>query len=516
MKTKIFLFLLSLISLVSCDKYLEEKPLDKLTSDTFYTNDQNLDQAIYGAYSTILYYWRDSRGAGGNIYTMGEVRSDDITLPTDGANYSAIYPFETYNFNASDGNIRGLWSALYQGVSRANVIIEKVTPLAIGVTELKKYTVLAEAHALRGYLYYQLVRYWGDVPLLVKSIGSGNDENMYPARETTAKVYEQIVKDMKASLGEGSDPKIILPVSTGGTNSARLSRGAAYGLLAEVYLTIKDWTNAALYAKKAIDLNLYGLWPEYKDVFSMVNKGKAVPTDTKGRKGRIEGIWEMQFYQEIDPGTVVTITTMPRGKYVSDYIISNRAGDGNYCATKSLFDSFLPIDARRAHIFPAQYKDQTGKLQNFPATPGVTGGMYMTKYTLEGQPLAVWGNSGNQISIIRYPDILLAYAEAINELSGPTPEAYAAINEVRQRAKIADLTGLDKNSFRDAIFQERRTEFLFECRRYFDLQRTGKIVSELAKVGILVDPNRILLPIPQTELDNNLNDDGFKQNPGYN
>ncbi|NJK96674.1 MAG: RagB/SusD family nutrient uptake outer membrane protein [Bacteroidales bacterium] len=259
-----------------------------------------------------------------------------------------------------------------------------------------------------------------------------------------------------------------------------------------------------------------GLWPEYKDAFTMLNKGKTIAKDSKGRSNRIEGIWEMQFYQEIDPGTGVTIACSPRGKTVCDFIVPNRSGDGIWCATASLYNSFDPADARRAHIFPTQFKDNAGKIVNYPATPGVTGGKYMMKYNLEGQPLAVWGWSGNQISVIRYPDILLIYAEATNELNGPTAEAYAAINEVRQRAKVADLAGLDKDSFRDAVLQERRMEFTFEGRRYFDLLRTDKIITEMAKVGITVNPSRILLPVPQVELDNNQNDTGFTQNPDYN
>jgi tetratricopeptide (TPR) repeat protein len=515
MKNKLFIIISALILTVSCEEYLEEKPLDRLTSESFYSNDINLDQATYGIYSTVLYYWRESRGAGNNIYTMSEVRSDDITLPTDGTQYSNLYIFESYNYNASHSNIRDLWSSMYQGISRANVLIERVAPIVpgTGVSETKKNTVLAEAFALRAYFYYQLVRYFGDVPLLTSSIKSKNDEHLFPSREKVSKVYEQIINDLKSSIGEGSDPKVTLPASA---NSARLSLGAGYGLIADVYLTLKDYTNAALYAKKAIDLNLYGLWPEYKDGFTMLNKGKTIAKDSKGRSNRIEGIWEMQFYQEIDPGTGVTISCSPRGKTVCDFIIPNRSGDGIWCATSSLFNSFDQADARRAHIFPTQFKDNTGKIVNYPATPGVTGGKYMMKYNLEGQPLAVWGWSGNQISVIRYPDILLIYAEAINELNGPTVDAYAAINEVRQRAKVSDLDGLDKNTFRDAVLQERRMEFPFEGRRYFDLLRTDKIVSEMAKVGITVNPDRILLPIPQVELDNNQNDTGFSQNPGYN
>ncbi|NJK96675.1 MAG: hypothetical protein HC905_18715 [Bacteroidales bacterium] len=254
MKNKILLIISALLLTVSCEEYLEEKPLDRLTSESFYSNDINLDQATYGIYSTVLYYWRDTRGAGNNIYTMSEVRSDDITLPTDGTQYSNLYIFESYNYNASHNNIRDLWSAMYQGISRANVLIERVTPIVpgTGVSETKKNTVLAEAFALRAYFYYQLVRYFGDVPLLTSSIKSKNDENIFPSREKVSKVYDQIIIDLKTAIGEGNDPNVKLPISTGSTNSARLSLGAVYGLIAEVYLTTKDFTNAALYAKKQL------------------------------------------------------------------------------------------------------------------------------------------------------------------------------------------------------------------------------------------------------------------------
>lgn len=481
MKIKIIVILLMGLIASSCKDFLEEKPLSLVTAENFYNTDKDLEQAVNAVYSHINFQWRE------NMIIYGDLFGDDITSGPVAENAWELVAFDNFTFDAFNGRVRGTWEEYYKSIDNANVVIEKA-PLASAAQAVIKQRVVAEAYFLRAYSYYCLVRLFGEVPLKTES--TKGLANLTPAKNTVSEIYAQIVSDLQVAAGEtGENPG--LPLIYEGANNGRVTLGAAHTLLAEVQLTNKDWASAAAYAKKVIDGNRYALFTTYEEAFLYTNKFKG-NTAPNG-----EAIWEAQFNQDVDPGNPLTRWIYPRSG-VQGF---NWGGVGNYVVPPDTYDNYDDNDERKNHIFPDSYTNDQGQPVTFNQPTDAE--FYAIKWTREGQPTAVWGWDANNQPILRYADALLIYAEAANELSGPTSEAYVAINAVRIRAELPALAGLNKDSFREAVYEERRHEFLLEGKRHFDLVRTGRFVSALTSIGINVSAADERLPIPQSEIDLN-------------
>lgn len=506
--------LLALIVSGACEKFLEENPKDVVTVDKVYNTDEDLTFASNGVYGALIGFYR-AANTNWNIYYTDEVRGDDIKKGPS-ASTSAYDTWERGLYNSSAGDVNNLWNNMFRSIKDANILIDKA-PKASGASDATKAQVIAESRCLRAFYYFQLVKLFGDVPLItnvftdVSSLGT--------PRAPVQDVYNQILTDLTFCAG-GTAAYPGLPLSYS-SDMNRVTLNAARTMLAEVYMTmpLKNYVKADSLLKKVRDSKQNTLFANYKDVFMAANKNVALTkAGTKYTNG--ENILMVYFHNDYDPpgGAALPSTFNPRDAIVGS---TNQGGLGNLVATPQAFNLYDPADLRRSIIFPFTYVNKNGATLNFPHTNSTGNGYkanateyYINKYTIEGQN-APWRWSQNPIYVYRYADVLLLLAEANNEVnSGPTIDAYNALKEVRDRAGLPTpaMGTYSYTTFKEDVIKEARMELLGDARRYSYQLRLGTLISDLAAIGQTLDPAKILLPIPQTELDNNA---AMKQNPGY-
>ncbi len=409
-----------------------------------------------------------------------------------------------YTFNASEGTISGVWGGFYWMLNRANAVLDRVPPITMDPT--LRTRLLGEAHFMRALAYFNLVRWFGDVPLLEHEVKSLDDVKV--SRTAAAQVYALIVSDLQEAI-------TALPASYSGSDIGRVTSGAARALLAKVYLTQQDWTNAAQLTGQIINGGRYALLPNYKDIFR-------IATEITNS----ESIFEINYDGILDPGagSVHTLFSLPSG-------FPGGAAYGLMTVTPSLaalFDSVADTRGKNATFIKSPYVDALGdsvKWVDPPANLGPAFLKYLDETDDQNMHARAWVRQANNWIVLRYADVLLMYAEAVNE-GGPatTISADSALNLVRARAGIPRVSGLSQGAFRDSVWLDRRREFVFEGQRWFDLARWGildaAIQAKTAEVHALepgeTDPHGVkgaLLPIPQSEIDINPN---LTQNPGWN
>ncbi|UOQ68961.1 RagB/SusD family nutrient uptake outer membrane protein [Hymenobacter volaticus] len=459
---------------------LEEVPPSSLAPQNFYTNGGDAVAAVNAVYDVANQIGDQSR----NLIIMGDIPSDDMDLLANNADRIQIWSFQT---NAVNGVVAQSWQVLYQGINRANAAIERIP--GISMDEALKTRLVGEARFMRAFYYFYLVRWYGGVPLLVtetKSLTDGRNAT----RATADEVYAQIIADFTAA-------ETALPDKFTGADAGRATAGAAKAFLAKVYLTRKEYAQARDKAKELIDNASrygYGLFDRYADVFAIANKN-----------GR-ESVFELQFVGGgVGQGSGMITYFAPENS-----LITGR-GFGSFYPTPEFYNSFQNGDKRK-ELFINSFVNAAGQV--------VPTFQHFNKY--QDPTARAFGEANNNFPIIRYADVLLMFAEAENELSGPTAAALTAVNPIRRRAYGNSLTAaspvdfaaaLGKDGFRQRLWDERRWELHAEGHRWFDLVRTNRLVSVLRPKGKTnVDENDNLFPIPQREIDLNPN---LVQNPGY-
>lgn len=474
---KILPFFLILFWASSCD-VLDQIPESNFTPANFYKNADDAKAAVNSVYdpmNTAEMYnqvmWiiqdqaTDDSEWGGGRSTANQAKND----------------LDKYTFTPATSTFLSVWSTIYRGINRANTVLERVPGITMD-TELQT-RLLAETKFMRGFYYFTLVRLFGGVPLLLKETTSLN--NLQVSRATAEEVYAQVIKDF-------SEAEAVLPLTYTGADKGRVTKGAATAFLAKVYLTREDWANAALKAKQVIDSGVYDLWANYSDAFLIANKnGKEAVFEVQALGGGFNEGSFMQGYMRPNFDRV-----------------NNIAGFGDDPVTKNLYDTYTAADKRR---------DVNIRLYSATSTPAAPASVdypaYVYKYL---DPSATANGEGsNNYPIIRYPDVLLMYAEALNEQAAGNAEAFNVINKIRTRAGLAVLPStLSQAAFRDAVLLERRLELAFEGHRWYDLVRTKRLVSAMKAQNptIIVTDKNYLFPIPQTERDANPN---LTQNPEF-
>lgn len=478
---KIFAFplFLALIMLLSCQKQLELAP-KKIHYDNYYQSGEDAIgaiNAVYGILSQVNQY-------NSYLWLVQDVASDDCNArPT--LNDPNIHQINQYDLQSTNTYLTGIWQGSYSGILRANIVLQKIP--GTKMDSAIKSRILGEARFLRGLFHFNLVRLFGDVPLILEPISANlTDEELYVFRTPSDAVYKQIIEDF--TLAAELCPEVYYQ----GSEKGRVTQGAALGALAKAYLTIGQLDKAAEKAKAVIDLGVYGLWDDYADNFKDVH-----------RNGK-ESVFAVQFFSGVpSQNNQIVISGLPYIKGVFS------AGVEIMLPTEDLLNSFEEGDYREEvtffdHYWYDQFEPHICK--------------HWDQDTYEADETA---ECGSNFTVMRFSEILLMYAEAINETSGPTAEAFAAINEVRARARngnpdvLPDLTGLSQEGFRAAVLHERRVEFVNEGIRWYDLVRTGNLVGFVKQAkGNNSNPQEFnyVFPIPQHELDNNPN---LTQNNGY-
>ncbi len=453
----------------ACNDILEKDPESSLSPGQFYRNADDARAAVSAVYDPMN---------GPNMYNQVMWIIQDQS--TDDAEWGggrstanqAKNDLDKYTFTPQTSTFYSLWTTCYQAINRANAAIERIP--AITMDETLKQRYVAEAKFMRAFYYFTLVRLFGDVPLIVKETTAlGNFEVERTSAQT---VYQQIIKDF-------TDAESVLPVTYGAADKGRATKGAAKAFLSKVYLTQENWEQASLKAKEVMDLTTYDLWSNYSDVFQIANEnGKESIFEIQAIGGGFgEGSW-MQGYMR-----------PPFDR------VNGVAGFGDNPPTQNLYQAFSSKDKRR---------DVTLRLYTASSTPAAPASInfpcYVAKYL---DPTSTSTNDGaNNFQIIRYADVLLMYAEALNEQGPDNAEAYAAVNRIRNRAGLANLTAnLGQAAFRDSVLLERRLELACEGHRRYDLIRKNRLVSALKaqNPAIPVDEHHNLFPIPQQERDVN-------------
>jgi hypothetical protein len=333
-------------------------------------------------------------------------------------------------------------------------------------------------------MYFNLVRIFGDVPLVLKETVSVTD-GYAQGRDPVSKVYDQIVADLIIAATN-------LPASYSGLNIGRATNGAANALLGKVLLTYGKYDLSATILKAVINSGNYQLLQNYTDLWKTTNANNA------------ESIFEVQ-YKKGGTGTGSGYTNFfaPRG---SESIVSRMGfAYGKNLPTADMVAAYEAGDIRKnaslkeTYIRDNQvvYDPYTIKYKDIPFTER---------------------DADNNWMVLRYADILLMYAEALNELNeGPNNEAYSMVNQVRARAGLDSLTdGLNKTDFAMALEHERQVELAFEGHRWFDLVRTGRalqVMNAHFHGVIAIQPHQLLFPIPQRQI--NINPTIIFQNDGY-
>lgn len=483
MKSRILIYsLLVTCALVGCSKdYLNLTPISSAVSANFYKTADDIKIAVNGAYGSL-----QAGGVFSNIYIFGDITSDN-SYPVASGTVTDQDEFDRFYIRTTNPYISGCWNDSYKAISRFNTILDRVS--AVQMDESLKNRYIGEVKFLRGLVYFHLVRIFGDVPLVLKEI-TNPDEGYQYGRNSKAEVYAQIEKDLQ-------EAEAVLPVSYSSADIGRATQGAAKALLGKVYLTEKKYSEAAAKLKEVIDLNVYDILSSYGDVFKVSNKNNK------------ESVFDVQFKSGgSGEGNSWPNSFAPQN---SGNAVIQFGGDGNNNPTDDMLAAYEAGDLRKNITVATSYVNASG---------AIVPGNFVKKYY---DVPASKNDNGNNIPVIRYADVLLMYAECLNE-KGYEPDgiAFSYLNKIRNRAGLAARTSAeinDQQAFRLALEQERRVEFAFEGQRWFDLVRTGRAIPVMnAKKSIMgltkeLTENNLVFPVPQSQID--INKSKITQNSGY-
>lgn len=486
-----YLLALLLASAVSCQKLIEPQPQGLLAADVFFSDGRGALAGVNGAYSTLLQTGAYKEA----LWRLGDITSDD----TDGGDGQ----LEDFSYDENSGIVSDIWNTHYRGIYRCNYLISRIPQITFTATDpVPPGRLLGEAKFLRGLFYFNLVRIFGGVPLITRRITQPAEAAV--ARASAEAVYAQIEQDLLDAV-EGLDPVTRYRAGGEGYELGRASRGAAQALLARVYLTRQDWARAAQYAGEVINSGHYRLAPNYAENF----------TAGRGAENIDESVFEIQFSNASEAVAAYTTSYMT----VPETGAITSGGYGNNYPT----DNTNPPDTRAVNgggLVQAYEEGDRRKAVSISNYDGKVNRFLANKYF---NTVDIFRRSAANYPVIRYSDVLLMYAEAVNELSGPTPAAYEAVNRVRRRAfglppdspSERDLPpGLTQAQFRERVYQERRVELAFEGHRWFDLVRTGRAIDVMIAQGRNnITQNKLLFPIPAGE---RIKNELLEQNPGYN
>lgn len=488
MKTlfKSILLLAFTAATTGCEKFLEEKTFTNLDQTIFPKSEGDLRVLCNGLYNM----FEVNEHYGRSYVVLSDVFSDETSTT---ALSGPRYEMDNYLITPGNTETTQFWVRNYTIISRANVIAQQA-PLS-GLAEAVVRPYVAEARFVRAFCYFELSRFFGDVPLILQQPTNLDSlQQLKPSRSPQKAVYAQIVEDLKYA-----EANLKKEAQISASYKGVASSGAASALLAKVYLTraylpfaeTTDFQNAAATCQKLIASGEYDLFPNYADVF-----------DVKKENGP-EHLFSIQYDRAPNRTGGLIGFYVPAQVYPYCF--------GVFPVERQFYDRF-PADERKKHVFFDRGVGLTGAAYNFLATP--TSKPFCGKYR-DDELAAVGFNDRCNFLILRFADVLLMHSEALNRLNPGDPNKYTGINRVRARAKASALApGLDQAAFETAILDERHWEFCFEGQRRHDLIRLNKLVPVLTAQGKTnVREHHRYCPIPQTEID--INPNLLPQNPGY-
>ena len=438
---KIYLIIFLYLTVSSCD-VIDQEPIDSVSTQALFTRESDAEAAIIGTY-------RHLATSGPNYIFFAE-------LPTKNTKGNALNrQFEQLNnliFVADNSQYTGLWDQQYLIINSANVVIKNV-PKIPGMADAAKNSVIAEARFLRAFTYFNLVKYFGAVPLVTEPTESPDVAALQIPRTPVAGVYTQILADLDFA-------KLNLPETHAGLGkTARATKAAAYALGARIHLTRKNYALAIADANQVTTRRGETLSVPYANLFLTKNSA--------------ESIFEINYDTQLQNNLATT------------FLPGSLGGTRTIEVNNDLFNTYESGDLR---------KDATIGFAN--------AANYMKKYSRGG-------TKDDNIIVFRLAEVLLTKAEALAETSYPNAEALKLLNEVRKRAGLAAINPATLTDFRTALYKERRLELSFEGHEWHDLVRTGRLQSVLG----ITDINKSIWPVPSVEIARNPKLQ--PQNPGY-
>ena len=456
MKTYIIAFLTCglMITATSCKKFLDLKPLDSYTENTFYNDEKGLQGGLISCYDAL----QSDSLYGNNLLTLGELRGDNLIDNDPGSGAGVRNQIEVFSETSANSILSGTWMGHYKAIYRCNIILDRAP--AISMSETTKNQIIGQAKFIRALSYFNLTRIWGNVPLVLKV--QKTEEARENTRATAAQVYQQVIDDL-------TDAASKLPTSWPDAQRGRATSYAATAILGKVYLYQKkfDLVEATL---KPVVTAIYA-----RTILDTVPQTKTFPNNIKTSKDIIFAV------QYLSGGVKEFVNQDNRYRNNNNTNIIN--------IPQALFETG---DNRKTLVAITGTGGRPGKF-NTPQANNET---------------------SSDFPVIRCADVLLMYAEALNETSYGNTDAFKALNAVRLNAVTSAKTPAiltSQSEFRTAVYLERRLELALEADRWFDIVRT----SQMNVIFPGIPSFRSIYPVPQVEIDNVNNKNGY-QNPGYN
>lgn len=449
--------------------FIELAPISNANADNFYKTKSDFDLALVGAYNSLYTIYAPEAA----ISYCGEQMSDNAIVYNISGIESDKWAFKDYALRSPNTMVYQFWQEYYKSLFNINIVLSKID--AAGLDAAYTNSVKAELLFLRGLYYFNMVRIWGDLPLVTTPLTGA--ESYAVLRSPQADVYKQIISDLQFAIDK-------LPLSSTITVKGKASKGAAQTLLGKVYLTQGNKSGAASILQAVYDSKEFALLPTYTALW-----GPAV-------KNTKESIFEIQY--------IGGSATSPFSPYYQAYFpntnILSFYGSGMNQVTDDLYNEYETGDGRRDLSLSLGYQNGTAFVNQKFCKKWTDAAASITN----GRSLA-----GNNFMILRYADVLLMLSEATGDAK--------YLNEVRTRAGVplfgtATYPSAKYATLDLAIEHERRVELALEFHRWFDLKRTNRAVAVLSAKGKAITDSKLLLPIPEIVRTQN---DKVVQNTGY-
>jgi starch-binding outer membrane protein, SusD/RagB family len=461
---------LSVMAFGCKEEFLDLAPISNSNANNFYKTREDFDLAVNAAYATLYTVYAPESSV-----SYSEQLGDNATLYNVAGNQADRWAFKDYALRTSNVEVYRFWQENYKALFSLNVVLDKIE--AASVEDSYKEQVKAQMQFLRGLYYFNMVRLWGDVPLVTRPLTA--DESYKVLRAPAAEVYNLIIQDLQYAAGK-------LPLASAVTAPGQASKGAAQTLLGKVYLTQNNKTAAAQILQEVVNSREYELLPQYASLWDVNNK------NTK------ESVFEIQY----KGGSGNPYSNYWTSFAPTENFVLTQYGGGMNQVTDDLYNEYEAGDPRREASISTGYTNKAGTFIpiKFPIK-----WMDRNAQVVGGREL-----SNNNFMVLRYADVLLMLAEATGEA--------AYLNQVRARAGLpafgtagypADLYP----TLEAALEHERRVELALEFHRWFDLKRTNRALPVLTVKGKAVTPQKLLLPIPEIVRQQN---PAIVQNDGYN
>ncbi|MBO0949426.1 RagB/SusD family nutrient uptake outer membrane protein [Fibrella forsythiae] len=494
---------------IGCKDILDEKVFSQVAVDAFYKTSDQAQLALNGVYTRL---WDDTY-RDGQWVTLGDVTAGTLigggSANGSGDRSGVTNDFNTFSWNSDALELSTAWDYFYAAINRSNVLIDKLAASSIS----NKAKLDGEARFLRALFYFNLVRLFGGVPLQTQ--GTTDLSEVSKPRSTADEVYALIVKDLETAATELS------PYSEADHTAGKATSLGATALLAKVYLQQRQWAKAATEAKKVIDSKAFDLMADYENIVNPdFRNGKEMIFSIQhgGNANSTSQLYQTRMIYLFGPPAM----SLPNGTSIQFHLLKDlvifQVRKDVFNNTPNTYRKWWSVRDRMPYYYKNGIKELVRDTVKMYAP-------FLTKFNRVDFSTGIL-REGVDYPLIRYSDVLLTYAEATNEVGGPTADAYEAINKVRRRARAVgtanaqpasmypDLSGLTQAQFRDAVLAEYAQEFIGEGHYRWDLLRHDRLITNAKQLGISAAADKhLLFPIPALQLSRNTS---LKQNPGYN